>query len=198
VLPAWALGDRAPQPTVIALRGSRLDTGAIARIVRHTVPGARITLRSRLLDAIAAAPLAHGGFVTLAQGAAAAAAFSLLILLFMMLLSARARALTLARLDAMGLSPAQSRRITMVESLPVILSAVLGGSASAVALVPLAGSAVDLAAFTGSQVRVPLHTDPLALGAVTGGLLLLAGVALMIQDRLARREDVSQALRAGD
>jgi putative ABC transport system permease protein len=198
VLPVWALGDRAPQPTVIALQGSHLDTGALARIVRHTVPGARITLRSRLLDAIAAAPLPRGGFVTLAQGAAAAGAFSLLVLLLMMLLSARARALTLARLDAMGLSPAQSRRITIVESLPVILSAVLGGIASAVALVPLAGPAVDLAAFTGSQVRVPLHADPLPLGAVTGGLLLLAGVALTIQDRLARREGVNQALRAGD
>jgi len=198
VLPAWALGDQAPQPTIIALKGSHLDTGALASIVRRTVPGARITLRSRVLDAIAAAPLPHGGFVTLAQGAAAAGAFSLLILLLMMLLSARARALTLARLDAMGLGHAQSRRIIMVESLPVILSAVLGGTASALALVPLAGPAVDLAAFTGSQVRVTLHADPLALGAVAGGLLLLAGVALTIQDRLVRREGVSQALRVGD
>jgi putative ABC transport system permease protein len=198
VLPAWALGNRAPQPTVIALQGPHLNTGALARIVRRAVPGARITLRSRLLDAITAAPLPHGGFVTLAQGAVAAGAFSLLILLLMMVLSARARALTLARLDAMGLTPAQSRRITVVENLPVILSAALGGTACALALVPLAGPAVDLAAFTGSQVRVPLHADPLALGAVTGGLLLLAGVALTIQDRLARRQGVSQALRAGD
>ena len=124
--------------------------------------------------------------------------FSLLILLLMMVLSARSREVTLARLDTMGLGPTQSRRITAVESLPVILSAVLGGMVCALALVPLAGPAVDLAAFTGNQVRVPLQADPLTLGAITGGLLLLAGVALTIQDQLARRQGVSQALRAGD
>jgi putative ABC transport system permease protein len=198
VLPGWALGGRAQQPAVIALQGPHLDTGALARIVRHAVPGARITLRSRLLAALASAPLPHGGLITLAQGAGAAGAFSLLILLLMTVLSARSRAPTLARLDAMGLGPAQSRRITVVESLPVILSAALGGTACALALVPLAGPAVDLAAFTGSQVRVPLRADLLALGAVTGGLLLLAAVAVAIQDRLARRQDVSQALRAGE
>jgi putative ABC transport system permease protein len=198
VLPAWALGNRVPRPTVIALQGPDLDTGALARIVREILPGARITLRSRLLDAIAAAPLPHGGLITLGQGAAAAGAFSLLILLLMMVLSAQSRELTLVRLGTMGLGPAQSRRITAVENLPVILSAVLGGTLCALALVPLAGPAVDLAAFTGSQVRVPLRADPLVLGAVTGGLLLLAGAALVIQDRLTRRMDVSQALRAGE
>jgi putative ABC transport system permease protein len=198
VLPSWALGRRAPPPTVMALQGPQLDTGALARAVRHAVPGARIILRSQLLAAIGAAPLPHGGLITLAQGAAAAAAFSLLILLLMLVLSARSRELTLARLDVMGLGPAQSRRITVVESLPVIICAAVGGAACALALVPLAAPAVDLAAFTGSQVRVPLHADLLALGAVTGGLLLLAGAALLIQDRLARRLDVSQALRAGE
>jgi putative ABC transport system permease protein len=198
VLPAWALGNRAPRPAVIALQGPNLDTGALARLVRQTLPGARITLRSRLLDAIAAEPLPHGGLITLAQGAAAAGVFSLLILLLMMVLSARSRVLTLARLDTMGLGPTQSRRIAVVESLPLILAAVLGGMLCALALVPLAGPAVDLAAFTGNQAGVPLRADPLALGAVTGGLLLLAGVALMIQDQLARRQGVSQALRAGD
>jgi len=198
VLPAWALGNRAPRPTVIALQGPYVDTGVLARIVRQALPGARITLRSHLLDAIAAAPLPHGGLITLTQGAAAAAAFSLFILLLMMVLSARSRALTLARLDTMGLGPAQSRRITLVESLPLILSAALGGAMCALALVPLAGPAVDLAAFTGSQVRVPLQADLSALGAVTGGLLLFAGVALTIQDRLTRHQDVSQALRASE
>ncbi len=198
VLPGWALGRRAPQPAVLVLQGPQLDTGTLAQVVHHAVPGARITLRSQRLDAIRAAPLPHGGLITLAQGAAAAAAFSLLILLLMLVLSARSRALTLARLDAMGLGPAQSRRITVVESLPVIICAALGGTACALALVPLAAPAVDLAAFTGSQARVPLHADPLALGAVTGGLLLLAGAALLIEDRLTRRQGVSQALRAGE
>lgn len=198
VLPDWALGSRVPPPTLIALQGPHLDTRALTRVVHQVLPGARITLRSQLLATMMAAPLPHGGLITLVQGAAAAAAFSLLILLIMLVLSARSRALTLARLDAMGLDPAQSRRIVVVESLPVILCAALGGTACALALVPLAAPAVNLAAFTGSQVRVPLHADPLALGAVTGGLLLLTGAALIIQDRLALRQDVRQALRADE
>ncbi len=198
VLPRWALPGHSPQPTVIAIVGPRLDTAALTRAVRHAVPGARITLRSRVLAAIARSPLPHGGFVTFAQGAVAAGAFGLLILFLMLVLSARSREMTLARLTTMGLGAAQSRRITVVEAVPVILAAAVGGTVCALALVPLVGPAVDLAAFTGMPVNVPLHVDPLALGATAAGLLLLAGVTLTVQDQLARRRGTSQALRVGE
>ena len=151
-----------------------------------------------LLAAIARSPLPHGGFVTFAQGAVAAGAFGLLILFLMLVLSARSREMTLARLTTMGLGAAQSRRITVVEAVPVILAAAVGGTVCALALVPLVGPAVDLAAFTGMPVNVPLHVDPLALGATAAGLLLLAGVTLTVQDQLARRRGTSQALRVGE
>jgi putative ABC transport system permease protein len=198
VLPAWAFGNRVPQPTVIALVGPRLDTAALERVVRRTVPGAQITLRSRRLAAISGAPLPHGGFVTFAQGAAAAAAFGLLILLLMLVLSARSREITLARLITMGLGPAQSRRITAVETLPAILAAAVGGTACALVLVPLVGPAVNLAAFAGMPVSVPLHTDPVALAVAVGGLAVLAALTLAIQDTLARRLGAGQALRVGE
>jgi putative ABC transport system permease protein len=198
VLPRWALPGHAPQPTSIALVGPQLDTATLARVARHAVPGAQITLRSRLLAGISQAPLPHGGFVTFAQGALAAGAFSLLILLLMLVLSARSREMTLARLATMGLGSAQSRRVTAMEILPAILAAAAGGTVCALALVPLVGPAVDLAAFTGTSVAVPLYADPLALGIAVGGLLLLAGVTLAVQDRLARRRGVSQALRVGE
>jgi putative ABC transport system permease protein len=198
VLPRWALPNQAPQPTVIAIAGPGLDTAALARTVRHAVPGAQVTLRSHLLAAISRAPLPHGGLVTLAQGAVAAGAFSLLILLLMLVLSARSREMTLARLVTMGLGAAQSRRIAAVEALPLVLAAAVGGTVCALALVPLVGPAVDLAAFTGRPVDVQLRADLLALAAATGGLLLLAGVTLAVQDRLARRRGTSQALRVGE
>jgi putative ABC transport system permease protein len=198
VLPRWALPNQAPQPTVIAIAGPGLDTAALARTVRHAVPGARVTLRSHLLAAISRAPLPHGGLVTLAQGAVAAGAFSLLILLLMLVLSARSREMTLARLVTMGLGAAQSRRIAAVEALPLILAAAVGGTVCALALVPLVGPAVDLAAFTGRPVNVQLRADLLAIAAAAGGLLLLAGVTLAVQDRLARRRGTSQALRVGE
>jgi len=198
VVPRWALGNQAPQPTVIAITGPRLDTAALISTVHRAVPGAQITLRSRLLAAISGAPLPHGGYVTLAQGAAAAGAFSLLILLLMLLLSARSREVTLARLITMGLGRDQSRRITAVESVPVILAAAVGGTACALILVPLVGPAVDLAAFTGVPVSVQLRADPVALAVATGGLLLLMTLTLSIQDVLARRLGPGRALRVGE
>ena len=114
-----------------------------------------------------------------------------------LVLSARSRELTLARLATMGLAPSQSRRITATEILPLILAAVVGGTVCALALVPLVGSAINLAAFTGLPVTVPLQAQPLAILAATAGLLLLAALTLIIQNGLARSRGIAQALRVG-
>jgi putative ABC transport system permease protein len=198
VVPRWALGNQDPVPAVLALVGPRLDQAALSRTARRAVPGARVTLRSNVLAAISDAPLPHGGFVSFAQGAAAAAAFSLLVLALTLVLSSRSRDQTLARLATMGLEPAQSRRIMAVEMLPAVLAAAVGGIACALVLVPLVGPAVNLAAFTGVPVNAALQADPEALMEATGALLLLAGLTLLVQDRLARRRGTTQALRVGE
>jgi putative ABC transport system permease protein len=198
VLPRWAVGAQAPAPTVLVLTGPRLDQAALVRAAKRAVPGATVTLRSQVQAAIASAPLPHGGFVTFAQGAAAAAGFSLLVVLLTLVLGARSRELTLARLATMGLAADQSRRIVAVETLPAILAAAVGGTACALLLVPLAGPAVDLAAFTGVPVTVPLRADPVAIVAAAVALLLLGGLTLTISSRLARGRGAAQALRAGE
>ncbi len=198
VLPRWAIGAQAPAPTVLVMTGPRLDQAALVRAARRAVPGAQITLRSRVQAAIAGAPLPHGGFVTFAQGAAAAAGFSLLVVLLTLVLGARSRELTLARLATMGLAADQSRRIVAVETLPAILAAAVGGTVCALLLVPLAGPAVNLAAFTGIPVSVPLRADPVAIVAAAVALLLLGGLTLTISSRLARGRGAAQALRVGD
>jgi putative ABC transport system permease protein len=198
VLPRWALRARAPAPNVLVLTGPRLAQAALVRAARRAVPGATVTLRSRVQAAIANAPLPHGGFVTFAQGAAAAAGFSLLVVLLTLVLGARSRELTLARLATMGLAAGQSRRIVAVETLPAILAAAVGGTACALLLVPLAGPAVNLAAFTGIPVTVPLSADPVAIVAAAVALLLLGGLTLTISSRLARGRGTAQALRMGD
>ena len=198
VLPRWALGAQAPVPTVLAMTGPRLDQAALIHAARRAVPGAQVTLRSRVLASIAGAPLPHGGFVTFAQGAAAAGGFSLLVVLLTLVLGARSRELTLARLATMGLAADQSRRIVAVETLPAILAAAVGGTVCALLLVPLAGPAVNLAAFTGMPVTVPLRADPVAIVAAAAALLLLGGLTLAVSGRLARSRGAAQALRVGD
>jgi putative ABC transport system permease protein len=197
VLPLRALGKQAPPPTVIAVTGPRLDAAALISTARRAVPGVQVTTRSQVLAGISGAPLPHGGFVTFAQGIAAVGAFSLLILMLTLVLSARSRELTMARLATMGLGPAQSRRIAAVETLPAILAVAVGGTACALALVPLVGPAVNLAAFTGLPVTAPLHANAPAILIAIGGLLLVAALTLTIQNRLARGRGAAQALRAG-
>jgi putative ABC transport system permease protein len=198
VLPEWAVPTHRPPPNVIAVAGPHLDSAALSRAVGRALPGARITLRSRVLAAISRAPLPHGGFITFAQGSAAAGGFALLVLALTLVLTARSRQVTLARLTTMGLDAAQSRRIATAEILPAILAAAIGGSVCAVVLVPLAGPALDLAAFTGTPVRVPLHASPLALALTLAGLCVLAALALGVQDRLAHHRGTTQALRVGE
>jgi len=198
VVPRWALGRQAPPATVMVIVGQRLDTAALLRTAHRAVPGARVTLRTNLLASIANAPLPHGGFVTFAQGAAAAVGLSLLVLALTLVLTARSREMTLARLATMGLGPAQSRRITAVETLPAIAAAAVGGAVCALALVPLVGPAVDLAAFTGMPVTVALHANLVAIVATAAGLVLLAWLTLAVQHRLARSRGTAQALRVGE
>jgi putative ABC transport system permease protein len=198
VLPRWALGAQAPSATAMAVVGPRLNTAALIATVHRTVPGSQVTLRSQVLAGIAGAPLPHGGYVTFAQGAGAAAGLSLLVLALTLVLSARSREMTLARLATMGLGPAQSRRITVVETLPAIFAATVGGAACALALVPLVGPSVNLAAFTGTPVVVPLHANLTAIAAIAAGLVALGWATLAVQSRLARSRGTTEALRVGE
>ena len=182
----------------MAVVGSHLDTAALVATTHRAVPGSQVTLRSQVLAGIAGAPLPHGGFVTFAQGAGAAAGLSLLVLALTLVLSARSREMTLARLATMGLGPAQSRRITIVETLPAIFAATVGGAACALALVPLVGPSVNLAAFTGTPVAVPLRANLVAIAAIAAALVALAWVTLAVQNRLARGRGTTQALRVGE
>ena len=115
-----------------------------------------------------------------------------------LVLSARSREMTLARLATMGLGSAQSRRITVVETLPAILAATVGGVACALALVPLVGPSVNLAAFTGTPVVVPLHANLVVIVAIAAGLMVLAWLTLTVQNRLARGRGTTRALRVGE
>jgi putative ABC transport system permease protein len=198
VLPRWAAGARPPQPNLMLVAGSRLDAGRLQAVVRRTLPGAAVTLRSTVLASLTSAELPHGAYATFAEGAAAAAVFGAAILLIMLVLGARPRELTLARLATMGLSPGQARRLVFAEALPAIVAAAAGGTACAWALVPLIGPAVNLSALTGSDTPTPVRTDLPVLGYAAAGLLLLALATLFAQSASTRIRGTARALRVGE
>jgi putative ABC transport system permease protein len=85
-----------------------------------------------------------------------------------------------------------------VETLPAILATAVGGTVCALLLGPLVGPAVDLAAFTGMPVTVPLRADPAAILIAAAALVVLGGLTLTISGRLARGRGAAQALRVGE
>jgi putative ABC transport system permease protein len=196
VVPAWSVA--AVQPNVMAVVGARLNDRLLTRLIaRIPAPAPGLELRANVLRSLQKAPLPRSGYVAFAQGAAAAGGFCVLILLLSMVLGARSRRMTLIRLTTMGMSRAQARRLSIVETVPAIVAAALGGAACVVALVPLLAPAISLAAFTGSPESVPVRDDPAVLAASVGALLLLALLTIVIQAALAGRRQAS-SLRVGE
>jgi putative ABC transport system permease protein len=197
VVPASALGAGAPAPSTLLVAGAGLTSPRLTAAVRVShAPRPLIVLRSGQLAALQKAPLQHGTYVGLALGGDAAAAGCLLVLLLVLLLSAPAREMTLARMNTMGLTLAQGRRLALIEALPQILAVLIGGIGGALALAPLVGPALSLSVFTGSASSVPVRIEPVWLAGTAVGLLVLAAITLTGQTMVASA-GTARSLRIG-
>jgi putative ABC transport system permease protein len=196
VLPRQALGDVAPLPTTLLVKGPDLNGAALAAAVTRDGQGAAVLLRSRLAAALQRTPLQRGAYLALALGAVAAACCGLLVLLLSLLLSASARRLALARMSTMGLSSQQARLLGLVELLPQLLAVLVGGLGSAAALVPLIGPALNLGIF-GAAGSVAVRIEPSWLIVAGAGLIVLALLTLSGQSMLTDRT-AAGSLRMGE
>lgn len=200
VLPAGSLTatDRAGAPAgMLLMAGSGLNQPALrATMARLHLGAAQLQLRSSVLASLEQAPLQRSATLELALGSVAAAIGCLLVLLLLLLLTAQSRQLTLARSATMGMSPAQSRWLALIESAPLLVSVLIGGVASALMLAPLVGPDLSLAVFTGASVSVPVRPEPAWLAGSAIALLLLAAVILTGQAAVAGR-GIARSLRIG-
>jgi putative ABC transport system permease protein len=197
VLPASALGASAPVPDAMLVAGPNLDDHALTSLgARWRGQGASVMLQSSVLAELETAPVQQDAYIELLLGGIAAAIGCLLVLLLVLLLSAQSRQLTLARTATMGLSMAQGRWLTLVESTPQLVAVVIGGLVCALGLAPLVGPALDLAVFTGSATPVPVRIAPAWVAVTATGLLVLAMATVSIQTMLTDRE-VSRSVRIG-
>ena len=197
VLPRSALGASAEPPAVMLVVGAHLNVRDLTRAVRLLPPGTTLSLRRQVLTGLQDAPLQQNAYVAFAIGSAVAALLSLLVLLLTLVIGARSRQQTLARMSTMGLSRGQGRRLAMLEALPLILAAVIGGAGCTVLLAPLVGPALDLSVFTGTTGTVPVRVEYVVLAAAAIGLGLLAMITLTVQTGVASRRTAA-ALRIGE
>jgi hypothetical protein len=198
VVPLSALGPSPPEPNLMLVVGSGLDAARLNAVVRRTLPGASVTLRSAALAALATAPVPQAAQTALTQGIAIAAGFGALVLLLSLLLTARTRERTLARLATMGLRRWQARLLLAAETLPPVVAAAIGGVACAWLLAPLVGPALNLAAFSGTGSAIAVTPAVLPLLAFAAGLVLAELLVLAVQAVITYHRGSARALRIAD
>jgi putative ABC transport system permease protein len=200
ILPSWAFGRHgiaAPGPAVLMLDGGVNATTLIATLHR-VAPGAGLTQRATELAALTHAPFQADTFDTLDLAMLAAAMLAVVALLSGLTMGARSREQALARLATMGLSRRQANRLVLLENLPALAAALIGGVVCTVAIGALIGPGIDLGVFTGTRQAVPLRVDPWTLTLAGAAIALTAAVTLAGHTAAAHRRGVTGALRLGN
>jgi putative ABC transport system permease protein len=197
VVPLSVVSSSAGPPAMMLVVGAALDKHALTNAVRHLGLAASVSFRSPVLAALENAPLQHGAYLAFALTSVMAAVLSMLVLLIALVIGGRSRRLTIARMNTMGLSAGQGRRLVVLEVIPQVLAALLGGVACAALLAPLLGPALNLSVFTGTNASVPVRIEPEFVGGAALALAVLALLTLIVQTLVADRTTAS-ALRIGE
>ena len=98
----------------------------------------------------------------------------------------------------MGLSDVQARQVGVVEAVPFVVAAAVGGVAAATALIPLIAPVLNLSLFTGAPGSVHIVPDINALTIGAAGLVVLALATLAGQAAAAHRRGIARSLRVGE
>jgi putative ABC transport system permease protein len=200
ILPSWALGRyhlTASLPNVLLLNGG-INAATLTATLHRVAPGSRLTQRAAELSALTQAPFQAATFDTVDLAMLAAAALAVVALLAGLTMGARSREQALARLATMGLSRRQANRLVLLENLPALAAALIGGVACTVAIGALIGPGIDLGVFTGTEQAIPLRIDPWTLTLAGAAIALTAAVTLAGHTVAADRRGVTAALRLGN
>ena len=200
LLPSWALhryGIAAAAPSVLMLDGG-VDAMTLTATLHRVAPGASLTQRAAELAALTHGPFQADTLDTLDLSVLAAALLGVVALLSGLTMGARSREQALARLATMGLSRRQANRLVLLENLPALAAALLGGVVCTVAIGTLLGPGIDLGVFTGTAQAVPLRVDPWILALAGVAIALTAAVTLAGHTAAAHRRGVTAALRLGN
>ncbi|WP_030778719.1 hypothetical protein [Streptomyces sp. NRRL S-920] len=188
------------EETALLLYGERLDPVALRSLVPRAAPGAATgELRIRAEEQAEADDDGLIAAVTTAHTACTALAvlLALLALVLELLLSAPARGRTAAYLRTLGLGGRATSALHLLQLLPMVLAAVVGGVTLGLALPSLLGPALDLREFTGGPTAPDPHVDALFTAALGAGLVALVALAVGVETWFGRRRGLGAVLRLG-
>ena len=188
IIPSWASSRLAAStaPNTMLLTGGSINVRALRAVVARVQPGGQVVSRAAVLAAAAGSPEVRGSDLAFDLAAAAAAALGAAAVLVGLLLAGRDRTRAGVWLAAMGMTARQARRLAVLDTLPLLLVAILGGELAGLAFGPLIGPGLDLSAFTGSSAAVPVRPDLVALIAPAAGAVILIMAAAVAANALIR------------
>jgi putative ABC transport system permease protein len=186
----------------IFVRGDHIDTEALHRnsaLPELGVDGASSVVTYRMThDAFTQGEL--GRLVGRGFGATGGlvAFYGTLAVLVLLFAGARARGRTVSYLRTLGLSRRQAQLLALVEIAPMLFAACVAGWVLGLVLPGLLGPAIDLRPYTGGFPVTHYSPDLSATLALAGGVLVFAGLAVLIDAASAARRGLGGVLRIGD
>lgn len=193
-----AIGADNAEPTSLYVKAPASAKAAINNAIDAQF--APVTLHSRAdqYASVHDSPLISGAARGFEVGIALSAAYSALAVIIALALTSRTRVRDLAYLRTLGLSSRQVLMLTVTEQAPPVVLALVLGTALGIGVTRLIKPGLDLTAFTGPDVPVPLVVDWFAVTLLIFGIVLAVAVAIAIVSASAQRAKVSGVLRMGD
>ncbi|MBC6461939.1 ABC transporter permease [Actinomadura sp. HBU206391] len=200
VLPYAALDQVDRLSTTVFVRGHDLDA---AQLCGAVLPGAPEDTACADTYARAHGELTGAPLVGMVRGAFRYTAlvvggYGTLTVLLALIIGASARGRTVSYLRTLGLSRRQARRLTMVELGPAICVAAVMGWVLGLLLPRVVGPAIDLRAFTGGRPAADYTLDLNSTALLAGGLIVFAGLAIVLDAALNSRLRLNSVMRMGD
>lgn len=197
-------------PTTLFVTGPTVDERGLRALAEQKSEGTLheglfVTLRAQERARFVGSALQTGARHVYLAAVAGAAGYSVLALLLSLLHHAPQRKALLARLRTMGMTGRQRQWLAVLDMLPQVLLAAIGGILVSLATVSLLRPSVDLTALAfnsrASDADISgtvLRTDPASLLLPAAGLVVLASLVLAAQAWLTGRRGEATELRMGE
>ena len=193
-----SFSDIAIPPTAQFLRAAAGDAESLTSALADQSGFAQLRSRFAVIDDLSADPFVEWverGFFTVfvfAGVLAVVAAVSSLVL------ASAQRRIDFAYLKTLGLDNGQATVLTILEQLPIVLSATAVGALTGVGVAVALDPAIELDAFTGDLVPTAVTIDWLSIVLLAVALFAALSAAIVIFVLATRSQDIGRTLRVGD
>jgi putative ABC transport system permease protein len=184
------------QPSVAFLRAPPDAAPAIRQAITSAM-SADVTGRVEMTTGLREAPIVTAIRAGIGAAAVVAAIYAALAVAVALALNGSARAIELAHLRTLGLSNGQASRLLLVEQVPAIAIAFVGGLGLGVGLFTALSPGLGLGALVGADVEIAPTFDASLLAATAAGLIATITLGLAFGMLAARSASPVPALRRG-